>query len=81
MSSWFDSTGPSKRAVRTINAEAHAEMYRDAIDVLTSHAHLSDGRRELVGLLAQLAHDWELERDEPITGRGSHHRETVQIVP
>jgi HTH-type transcriptional regulator/antitoxin HigA len=53
---------------RTINSEAQAESYRDAIDVLTSRPGMSDGQREMVGLLAQLVYDWEEETEEPITG-------------
>jgi HTH-type transcriptional regulator / antitoxin HigA len=53
---------------RTINSEAQAETYRDAIDVLTSRPGMSDGQREMVGLLAQLVYDWEQDAEEPITG-------------
>lgn len=53
---------------RTINSEAQAETYRDAIDALTSRPTMSDGRREMVGLLAQLVCDWEAETEEPIIG-------------
>lgn len=53
---------------RTISSEAQAEMYRGAIDVLTSRPGMSDGQREMVGLLAKLVYDWEEESEEPITG-------------
>lgn len=53
---------------RTINSEAQAETYRDAIDALTSRPGMSDGQREIVGLLAQLVYDCEEETEEPITG-------------
>jgi HTH-type transcriptional regulator/antitoxin HigA len=53
---------------RTIGSEAQAETYREAIDVLTSRPGMSEGQREMVGLLAQLVYDWEEEAEEPITG-------------
>lgn len=53
---------------RTISSEALAERYRDAVDALTSRPGMSDGQREMVGLLARLVYDWEEETEEPIAG-------------
>jgi HTH-type transcriptional regulator/antitoxin HigA len=52
---------------RTITSEGQAEAYRAAIDELTDHVPLSEGQREMVGLLGQLVHAWESEHEEPIT--------------
>jgi HTH-type transcriptional regulator/antitoxin HigA len=52
---------------RAVLREEQAEMYRHAIDVLTDQVPMSDGQREMVGLLGQLVHDWEAEHEEPIS--------------
>jgi HTH-type transcriptional regulator/antitoxin HigA len=48
---------------RTIISEEQAETYRAAIDALTDGA-MSDGQRDMVGLLGLLVADWEAEHDE-----------------
>lgn len=52
---------------RTIASEEQADTYRGAIDVLTNCRHMSEGQREMVGLLGQLVYEWESEREAPIT--------------
>jgi HTH-type transcriptional regulator/antitoxin HigA len=52
---------------RVVTSEEQAERYRNAIDVLTDLRPMSDGQREMVGLLGQLVYDWESEQEEPIT--------------
>lgn len=51
---------------RTIASEVQADMYRQVIDTLTDHP-MSDGQREMVGLLAQLLAAWEATHEEPVT--------------
>lgn len=51
---------------RTVTSEDQAETYRDAIDVLTDQRPMSEGQREMVGLLGQLVYDWESKHEEPI---------------
>lgn len=52
---------------RVITSEEQAEAYREAIDILTDQVPMSDGQREMVGLLGQLVYDWESEHEEAIT--------------
>jgi HTH-type transcriptional regulator / antitoxin HigA len=51
---------------RTIRTEADGMMANHIIDTLTDLPELSEGQRELVGLLGQLVHDWESEHEEII---------------
>lgn len=52
---------------RVVTSEDQAEAYRDAIDALTDQIPMSDGQREMVGLLGQLVYDWESRHEESIT--------------
>lgn len=53
---------------RVIASEEQAKSYLDVINMLTDLPDMSDGQREIVGLLGQLVYDWEEEHEEPITG-------------
>ncbi len=41
---------------RTVISEAQAETYREVIDALTDRRDLSEGQREMAGLLGQVDH-------------------------
>ncbi|MGH2443148.1 MAG: helix-turn-helix domain-containing protein, partial [Chloroflexota bacterium] len=51
---------------RAITSEEYAESCRAAIDILTDQGSMSDGQRDMVGLLGRLVYDWEAEHEEPI---------------
>lgn len=51
---------------RVVTSREQAEHYLGVIDELTNRP-MSDGQREIVGLLACLVHDWEEEHEEPVT--------------
>lgn len=51
---------------RAVTSQQQADEYLAVIDTLTNHP-MSEGRREMVGLLGQLVHDWEQKHEEPIT--------------
>jgi HTH-type transcriptional regulator/antitoxin HigA len=50
---------------RAITSEEQAEAYRELIDILTDRT-MSDGQRDMVGLLGRLVADWEEEHEGPI---------------
>jgi HTH-type transcriptional regulator/antitoxin HigA len=50
---------------RPITSEEQADAYLEVIDALTNRP-LSEGQREIVGLLGQLVHEWERTHTEPI---------------
>ena len=52
---------------RAITSEEQAEAYRRVVDVLTDQSPMSEGQRDMVGLLGQLVYDWESEHEEPLT--------------
>jgi HTH-type transcriptional regulator/antitoxin HigA len=51
---------------RPIRSAAEADEAGKLIDALTDLPRLSEGQREFVGLLAQLLHDWERDREQPV---------------